>query len=55
MIKFIKSNSYNILMLFLTQIAMAVFALVMSMWTSGISPTIFLGVGITSYTLRCAR
>lgn len=46
MIKFIKSNSYNILMLFLTQIAMAVFALVMSMWTSGISPTIFLGVGI---------
>lgn len=46
MIKFIKSNSYNILMLFLTQIAMAVFALVMSMWTSGISATIFLGVGI---------
>ena len=46
MIKFIKSNSYNILMLFLTQIAMAVFALVMSMWTSGINPTIFLGVGI---------
>ncbi|MBQ4054621.1 MAG: hypothetical protein IJD17_02825 [Clostridia bacterium] len=46
MLKFIKSNSYNILMLFLTQIAMAVFALVMSMWTSGISPTIFLAVGI---------
>ncbi len=48
MIKFIKTHSYNIFMLFLTQIALAVFGLVMSMWTSGINSTVFLGVGIFS-------
>lgn len=45
MLKFLKTHSYDIFKLFLTQIALAIFALVMTMWTFTMGP-VFLGVGI---------
>lgn len=49
MFKFIKTYSYDIFKLFLTQIAITCFALIMSMWTAGFNSTpIFLGVGLFS-------
>ena len=46
MIKWIKDNSYNMFRLFLSQIALAVFGLIMTMWTSSLSNRVFLTVGI---------
>ena len=48
MLKFIKENSYDIFKLFLSQIALAFFGLVMTMWTANISDQVFLIVGIFS-------
>lgn len=44
MIKFIKENSYNIFRLFLSQIALAVFSLVMTVWTTKMNYTVFMTV-----------
>lgn len=46
MIKFIKENSYDIFKLFLSQIALAVFALIMTMWTANVNDTVFFYVGV---------
>lgn len=46
MLKFLKENSYNIVRLFLSQIALAVFGLVMTIFTQGMNDTIYLTVGV---------
>ena len=46
MIKFIKENSYDIFKIFLSQIALAVFALIMTMWSANVSDTVFFYVGV---------
>lgn len=45
MIKWIKENSYNIFRLFLSQVALAVFGLIMTMWTSRLGDRVFLTAG----------
>jgi len=46
MIKFLKENSYDIFKLFLSQIALAIFALIMTMWTANINDSVFFYVGL---------
>ncbi|MBQ7161915.1 MAG: hypothetical protein IJR90_09430 [Clostridia bacterium] len=46
MLKFLKENSYNIVRLFLSQIALAVFGLVMTIFTQNMSDMVYLTVGI---------